>query len=109
MRLSLDQTDELGIMASTMDNYAEKLQKNLIGTLQMVAKGAKNIQLIPAADDKDEIAPAVNTMITTIDSVVGEVNGAAVGDRAGDPARARQRRAALHGHIAAAVQCAGKD
>ena len=75
MRLSLDQTDELGIMASTMDNYAEKLQKNLIGTLQMVAKGEKNIQLIPAADDQDEIAPAVNTMITTIDSVVGEVNG----------------------------------
>lgn len=75
MRLSLDQTDELGVMASTMDNYADKLQKYLIGTLQKVAKGEKNISLIPAADDRDEIAPAVNTMITTIDSVVGEVNG----------------------------------
>ncbi|KAF5068463.1 Methyl-accepting chemotaxis protein (MCP) signaling domain protein [anaerobic digester metagenome] len=75
IRLSLDQKDELGVMASTMDNYVEKLQKNLIGTLQKVAKGEKNIQLIPAADDQDEIAPAVNTMITTIESVVGEVNG----------------------------------
>lgn len=75
MRLNLEQKDEIGLMAATMDDYVEKLQKNLIGTLQKVAKGEKNIPLIPAADDQDEIAPAVNTMITTIDSVVGEVNG----------------------------------
>jgi methyl-accepting chemotaxis protein len=75
MRLSLNQKDELGLMAATMDNFAEKLQKNLIGTLQLVAKGEKNISLIPVVDDQDEISPAVNTMITTIDSVVGEVNG----------------------------------
>jgi Signal transduction histidine kinase, nitrate/nitrite-specific len=56
IRLSLDQKDELGVMASTMDNYVEILQKNLIETLQKVAKGEKNIQLIPAADDQDEIA-----------------------------------------------------
>lgn len=74
-RLNLDQKDELGVMAATMDDYVEKLQKNLVGTLQLVAKGEKNIALIPAADDQDEIAPAVNTMITTIDSVVREVNG----------------------------------
>jgi len=75
MRLSLGQKDEIGVMADTMDRYAENLQKNLVGTLQMVAKGEKNIALIPAADDLDEITPAVNTMITTIDSIVGEVGG----------------------------------
>ena len=75
MRLSLDQKDELGVMASMMDDFAENLQKHIIGVLQMIAKGENNIPLIPKAGENDEIAPAINTMITTIDSIVTEVNG----------------------------------
>lgn len=65
----------MNVMAAQMDQYVEILQTNLVGTLQKVAKGEKNIPLIPAADDQDEITPAINTMITTIDSIVGEIEG----------------------------------
>ena len=84
MRLSLDQTDELGVMAKTMDDFADKLQYKIIETLKLVAQGEKNIPLIPAVDEEDEISPALNTMITTIDSVVGEVNGLIADAREGN-------------------------
>lgn len=84
MRLSLGQKDEIGVMADTMDQFAEKLQTKLVGTLQQIAKGEKNIPLIPSADDQDEITPAVNTMITTIDSIVGEVGGLIADAREGN-------------------------
>lgn len=73
MRLSMDQKDEIGLMAVTMDQYADKLQNNVIGTLHRIAVGEKEIPLLSAADDADEIAPALNRMITTIDSILEEV------------------------------------
>lgn len=73
-RASLEQTDELGFMAKTMDNYADNLQNFVVETLKQVAAGEKNIQLIPEQGKLDEIAPAVNAVITSINSVVDEVN-----------------------------------
>ena len=83
-RAMVEQTDELGIMAGMLDDYAEKLQVFLIGTLNQVAKGERNIQLIPNQGEKDEISPALNTVITSIESVVNEVNGLIAGANEGN-------------------------
>ena len=84
MRISLEQEDEIGVMAKAMDDYADKLQSRVFKTINQVAMGEKNIPLIPPADNDDEIAPTINTMISTIDSVVGEVNSLIADAREGN-------------------------
>ncbi len=66
-RLEIKSKDEIGQMADIMNQFADKLQRDLIGALNQISKGNMNIHLA-AADDKDEITPA---LIKTVETVSG--------------------------------------
>jgi len=66
-RLEIKSKDEIGQMADIMNQFADKLQRDLIGVLNQISRGTINIQ-ISAVDDKDEITPA---LIKTVETVSG--------------------------------------
>jgi methyl-accepting chemotaxis protein len=65
MRLKIRRRDEIGLMAQSMDNFAEDLQKTVIGTMQQIAAGNLTTEVQPH-DEQDEIGPALRQ---TIDSL----------------------------------------
>jgi len=73
-RLSMKRKDEIGQMGIMMDTYADHMQKQVVATLHKISMGEKNITLLTAADDQDEVSPALNQTITTINDIVGDVN-----------------------------------
>ena len=72
-RLKLNRKDEIGEMAVAMDKFADDLQFDIISGMKQIAEGDISISLTPK-DEKDEIAPAFNTLVGAINSIVGEVN-----------------------------------
>ncbi len=70
-RLNLDQKDEIGIMGKTLDQYAENLQTNVIGTMKKISEGDLNIN-IEVTDPKDEISPVIKTTVNNLKMLVEE-------------------------------------
>ncbi len=64
-RLKLGRKDELGIMAETLDELAEDLQKNVIGSMKRISEGDFAFDVQPH-DERDEIAPAINKTTGTL-------------------------------------------
>lgn len=77
MRLSMKRKDEIGMMAETLDQFGDNIQKNLVGTLHQIARGEKHIAQLIVSDDKDEISPAINQTIITINTIL-EVVGSLI-------------------------------
>jgi methyl-accepting chemotaxis protein len=81
-RLRLDRRDEVGVMAETMDQFADDMQNIVIGTMKKIAEGdlSSNIEL---RDDRDEIADALKTTIDSLRELIindgGHVLQAAAG------------------------------
>jgi methyl-accepting chemotaxis protein len=73
VRLNLNQKDEIGDMAKTMDSYAEGLQKWIIGTMKKIAEGDLSTDLKPF-DAQDEIVPAINTTTQSLRALITEAN-----------------------------------
>ncbi|WP_319580681.1 methyl-accepting chemotaxis protein [uncultured Methanospirillum sp.] len=73
MRLNLVRKDEVGVMARTMDNFADSLQHDIIGKMKDIADGVRT-DLVKSRDDADEITPALNTTISALDSLVNEIS-----------------------------------
>lgn len=71
-RLNIQRDDEIGIMAKSMDEFADDLQKNVIGTMQKIAAGDVNMDVQPK-DDKDEISPALKKTIQTIRELINDM------------------------------------
>jgi len=62
-RLNMARKDEIGILATAMDEFSEDLQKNIVGTIKKLGDGDLSTDLKPK-DGQDEITPAiVNTTI----------------------------------------------
>ncbi len=72
MRLSMNRKDEIGVMADAMDTFANDLQKRVIHHIQLIAVGEK-VQEIPPYDEQDEISPALNRMIVTLNGLLGQM------------------------------------
>jgi len=72
-RLNLkNREDEMGVLASAMNQFADNLQKNVISNIQQISEG--NVDIKPAIiDDSDEIGPALNKMVETIASMSDEI------------------------------------
>ncbi|RPJ51023.1 MAG: HAMP domain-containing protein, partial [Chloroflexi bacterium] len=64
-RLWLKRKDEIGVLAETMDAFAEDLQMNVIGSLNQIASGNLDIEITPK-DSRDEISPA---LLKTVESL----------------------------------------
>ena len=55
-----------------MDMFANNLQQNIVVSMQQISEG--NIDIKPViTDDKDEIGPALNIMIKTLNSMSDEI------------------------------------
>ncbi|MCX7749512.1 MAG: methyl-accepting chemotaxis protein [Clostridia bacterium] len=72
-RLKIDTTDEIGMMAKAMDQFADELQNNVIGTMQKIAQGDLNLK-IESKDRDDEISPALKKTVDTIKELMKEIN-----------------------------------
>ncbi|WP_419820916.1 methyl-accepting chemotaxis protein [Anoxybacterium hadale] len=70
-RLNLDQRDEIGVMGKTLDQYAENLQKNVIGALKRISEGDLDIE-IENTDPEDEISPVIKTTADNLNALVTE-------------------------------------
>jgi len=72
-RLKLNTSDEIGIMSKTMDQFADDLQKSVVGSMKRISEGDFNFD-IPLKDEDDEIAPAVNRTTKALKEVKGETD-----------------------------------
>ncbi len=64
-RLNLNRTDELGIMASTMDAFADHLEYNIISNMKKISNGDFDVDIL-AKDNDDEITPALNGIASVL-------------------------------------------
>lgn len=70
-RLKIDSKDEVGQMALAMDNFADDLQKSVIGSMKRISEGDFNFE-VPAKDKDDEIAPALNQTTNVLKNLKAE-------------------------------------
>jgi methyl-accepting chemotaxis protein len=71
MRLKLRRQDEIGLMAQSMDMFADDLQNTVIGTMQQIAAGDLTAE-VEAQDERDEIRPALRTTIEALRRLAGD-------------------------------------
>ena len=71
MRLKMDSQDEIGIMAQTMDKFADDLQTNVVGTMQKIADGDTSME-VSMKDNQDEITPALKKTIDSLRGLITE-------------------------------------
>ncbi|MBI5302728.1 MAG: HAMP domain-containing protein [Chloroflexi bacterium] len=72
-RLRLQRRDEIGVLAGTMDQFADDLQHLLNHNLAHIAEGDLDIA-ITAFSAQDEIAAAETRMIASLRALVNEIN-----------------------------------
>jgi methyl-accepting chemotaxis protein len=72
-RLRMDNGDEIGIMAKTMDQMADDLKNIVVGSLRRIADGDISVRVV-LNDPKDEVAPARKAIIDTLHALVAETD-----------------------------------
>jgi methyl-accepting chemotaxis protein len=72
-RMRSGRTDEVGVLASALDGFAETLQTDIVATLQRVARGDLSVELT-VHGQQDELAPALNATIQSLRGLVAEAN-----------------------------------
>lgn len=70
-RLKLSRKDEIGEMAAAMDQFADDLQNQVIGSMKRLADGDADFE-VPAKDGQDEISPALNSTAQAIRDLVSD-------------------------------------
>lgn len=83
-RLKIHRQDEIGIMAATMDEFADDLQTNVVETIKKIAAGEYIIEFSEPVDDRDEIRPALRMMVESLDHLHKETIKLTNVARAGD-------------------------
>ncbi len=73
MRLKLTQNDEIGRMAAVLDQFADDLQKYVVGSMKRISEGDFDFE-IPLKDNKDEIAPALNNTTAALKLLKSEID-----------------------------------
>jgi methyl-accepting chemotaxis protein len=79
MRLNLDRSDEIGLMAKMMDKFADDLQNLVVGTMKQIAVGDLSSKVGPK-DGKDEIGDTLKKTVDSLRSVVDAMKKISVGD-----------------------------
>lgn len=83
-RLNIRRHDEIGIMAATMDEFADDLQTNVVETIKKIATGQYILEFSEPVDDRDEIRPALRMMVESLDHLHKETIKLTNIARAGD-------------------------
>ncbi len=71
MRLRMNRSDEIGILAATMDQFADDLQKLVVATMQKIAEGDLSTD-IGAKDSQEEIGPALTKITQSLRGLIAE-------------------------------------
>lgn len=77
MRLRMDRKDEVGVLATAMDEFSEDLQNNMVATFQQIAAGDLSAEAVPK-DGEDEITPAIVEVISSLRGLIEEDGGRAL-------------------------------
>ncbi|MBI4651914.1 HAMP domain-containing protein [Candidatus Desantisbacteria bacterium] len=70
-RLEFERADEIGILAKTMDDFADDLQNNIVSTMKKIADGDLTLN-VTAKDNIDEISLALNEISNSLRGLVKE-------------------------------------
>ncbi len=70
-RLQMERTDEIGVLAQTMDQFAEDLKTIVVGALHKVAEGDVDMLITPKGP-RDEIAPALQACLSSLRQLLSE-------------------------------------
>jgi len=73
-RLRIKRKDEIGIMAKTMDEFADDLQNIVIGTMKRISVGDLNAK-IDLRDPDDEISTALKTTVESLRELIIDDGG----------------------------------
>jgi methyl-accepting chemotaxis protein len=84
VRLNIRRKDEIGVMAATMDEFADDLQTNVVGDIKKIANGEYIERFSEPVDDRDEIRPALRMMVDSLDHLHKETIKLTDAARAGD-------------------------
>ncbi len=72
-RLNINTKDEIGMMANTMDSFADELQTNVIGVMNQISLGDVSAVIV-AKDGQDEISPSLKKTLDTIKGLNNEID-----------------------------------
>ncbi|MCH7562439.1 MAG: MCP four helix bundle domain-containing protein [Gemmatimonadetes bacterium] len=72
LRMEMDRTDEIGDLAGAMDEFAEHLQVNTLGTIDRLSRGDLSV-VVQERDSGDEISPVLKRMVDSLQTLVTEV------------------------------------
>jgi methyl-accepting chemotaxis protein len=70
-RMKMDRKDEVGEMATVMDQFSDDLQNNVVGTMKKIADGDLSVD-VQAKDAQDEISPALKLTTDSLRALVAE-------------------------------------
>ncbi|WP_321531682.1 methyl-accepting chemotaxis protein [uncultured Desulfuromonas sp.] len=71
-RMNLNQKDEVGQMAATMDKFADSLQNDIVASLRKLADGNLDFDVVPHSD-KDEIRGALKALGSDMNEIMSQV------------------------------------
>jgi methyl-accepting chemotaxis protein len=74
MRLRLDRADEIGIMARTMDMFADDLQNVVVSSMKKIADGDLEMK-IDLKDPRDEVNAALKNTVESLRSLIIDDGG----------------------------------
>ena len=72
-RLNFSRKDEIGLIANTLDHFAESLKKNIVNSMRRISEGDFSIKITPQ-DDKDEITPMLNKIANILNELKVETD-----------------------------------
>ncbi|GBU20795.1 methyl-accepting chemotaxis protein [Fibrobacteres bacterium R8-0-B4] len=74
MRLRLDRHDEIGVMAKTMDTFADDLQHNVVGNMKRISNGDLEMD-VNTKDNRDEVSAAIKNTVEALHSLISDDGG----------------------------------
>ena len=72
-RLQMTRSDEIGVLAQAMDEFADDLQVQVVGSMQKLAAGDVSVE-VAAKDSQDEIRPALQSIVVSLRGLVAEAS-----------------------------------
>jgi len=74
MRLRLDRKDEIGVMAHTMDTFADDLENNVVGLMKKISEGDLEVK-VQQKDSRDEVSAAIKNTVEALHSLIIDDGG----------------------------------
>lgn len=85
LRLELDRRDEIGIMAKTMDDFAESLQSDVVDNMEALANGDLTFEVSPR-DERDALRTSLHKVARDLTELVNSIKVASVNVSSGSEA-----------------------